>query len=222
MFQRVTICLLILLIGVAICALRWRPRRSRPVPATSTPWGPVGLAGGPGHLDRRGLSLPAGDPGEVRLAADYRGTRQAGTERRRPDRPGRGGQPEGQGHPGRVRAQAGRRPGAGSRRPRAGPPRRRAARPRRWSTRRRRTPRRNSGGPSSKSTPPPPRPSKSWPTTARRWPSSWPARSSHAKLNPRDHAQLIEQAVAGFVAGRRRTTNETAGPKPHHRSAPHG
>ncbi len=59
----------------------------------------------------------------------------------------------------------------------------------------------NISGPCSRSTPPPPRPSKSWPIAAPTLAVELAGKIVRTKLNPADHARLIEQAVAGFVQG---------------------
>ncbi len=107
-----------------------------------------------------------------------------------------------QGDPGRLRAQAGRRARAGPRHPRSGPPRRRESSATKCSTRRRRMPRPNI-----------PRAVKQIDAATAAAIEELAGRSAtlavelagkivHAKLNPADHARLIEQAVAGFVQGK--------------------
>ena len=123
---------------------------------------------------------------------------QAGRRHRRPDRPGRGRQPAGQGTPGRPPAETGRRRGRGPRHPRPGPPPRRASSAANCSTRRSRRPRRSSSGPLQQIDAAADAAMRKLADQSAALAVELAGKIVRAKLNPRDHARLIEQAVAGL------------------------
>ena len=65
-----------------------------------------------------------------------------------------------------------------------------------------RAPKPSGPGPCATSSRPPTRPWNRWPSAAPIWRSTWPARSLQPKLQPADHARLIQEAVAKFPSSR--------------------